>query len=358
MFFMVRYLPIIDLSTVIASGYSRALGLLLVTLTEHEIFSTGQSREDLSPGACAVMYKIVCWTIGVGVMTSEGIVLIRIYAIWKNKRFILVFLLAWTIVNTIPALVLMQFYTKSLHAMASPADFNGCCCCIMSGSNILIGDWILVIAYESVLLVLLVVRGCQMHNEVGNTALYLAMFRDGAIFYVCIFALSIGNVILISALSHDRSRFCFLASLERVMHSILAGRLLFTLQKASKDGIYATTSHALTTIQFSETTTVRTATDSGTGSGSETVSSFIMEWAPTPLSPNTPALDSHTGMPESAIGGDDASTFFPVRVAVFEQGSLVGLGVENVVVVDTLLLLFVAIIDDWKGVGVDWSDKS
>lgn len=209
---MVRYLPVLDLT----------------------ITGIGQYRANLSPETCSFSLKTSAWLINLGIITAELILIIRTYAIFnQKKRVVLILLIAWGVANLVPDLAIMALFLKSIEFTPLPGGLRGCL--ITSGNTLLIGDWIILMIYESILLLLLVIKGIQMYKELGKSSLYLALFRDGAVFYVYIFALSVANVIVISTLSaHDKSKLGMLASIERVTHSILTGRLLLTLNKANK----------------------------------------------------------------------------------------------------------------------------
>jgi coatomer subunit delta len=71
-----------------------------------------------------------------------------------------------------------------------------------------------------------------------------------------------------------------------------------------------------------------------------TVASHTGEWA---LNPSNHSLDwsvaminsdNRSGTLEFTVGGDDASAFFPVKVSFIGQGSLSGLSVGSVTLVD------------------------
>lgn len=71
-----------------------------------------------------------------------------------------------------------------------------------------------------------------------------------------------------------------------------------------------------------------------------TVSSHTGEWA---LNPSSHSLDwsiplvnaeDRSGSLEFSVGGDDASAFFPVKVSFVAQGSLAGLSIASVDLVD------------------------
>lgn len=71
-----------------------------------------------------------------------------------------------------------------------------------------------------------------------------------------------------------------------------------------------------------------------------TVSSHTGEWS---LNPSSHSLDwsialvnadERSGSLEFSVGGDDAGTFFPVKVSFVAQGSLAGISVASIDLVD------------------------
>ncbi|KAL5533835.1 hypothetical protein ACEPAG_295 [Sanghuangporus baumii] len=70
-----------------------------------------------------------------------------------------------------------------------------------------------------------------------------------------------------------------------------------------------------------------------TGTWSLNASTHSLDWSIPLITSSDP--DSRTGTLEFTVGGDDAATFFPVRVAFLAEGSLFGVGVGSVKHVET-----------------------
>ncbi|OCB89035.1 hypothetical protein A7U60_g3843 [Sanghuangporus baumii] len=205
LFLFTRYLPFIDLS---------------IPVIRH-------ASKDLSPKACELSYQSSIWLINVGFLTAELILLIRTWAIWERSRLITVILGIWATLNLVAEFVVMGFFMTALGFTSQP---HGLPDCLLTSGNLLIRSvWIILMVYEAGIIVLLAIKGSQLRRDLGSSALYRALFRNGTIFCVYVFALSVANVIIISALPHRLAS--LLASIESVTHAILAQRLLLTLRK-------------------------------------------------------------------------------------------------------------------------------
>ncbi|EJC98748.1 uncharacterized protein FOMMEDRAFT_170954 [Fomitiporia mediterranea MF3/22] len=210
LFLATRYLPFIDLS---------------ITTTRH-------FKARMSPEECLRNYRAGGLLIDVGICAAELILVLRTWAIWGQTKKITITLLIWIFVNLTSDLVIVVLYFSSVTFTPLPEGLSGCL--ISTGNSLLVGTWILLMIFEAGILALMVLKGVQMYRgsvdkQHRKTELYKAVFRNGAIFYVYIFTLSVANVIVISRLPRDLST--LLASVERVMHAILTERLLLTLRR-------------------------------------------------------------------------------------------------------------------------------
>ena len=66
------------------------------------------------------------------------------------------------------------------------------------------------------------------------------------------------------------------------------------------------------------------------GTWSLNASTHSLDWSIPTISSDEPS-----GTLEFTVGGDDAGTFFPVRVAFVAQGSLIGVGVDSATLAET-----------------------
>ncbi|EJC98751.1 uncharacterized protein FOMMEDRAFT_161584 [Fomitiporia mediterranea MF3/22] len=255
LFLLTRYLPFMDLS----------------------ISTTRHFKHDMSPEACLLNYKIGGSFVDFGIFIAELILVLRTWAIWEKKRIITIALLVWTAINLVLDFVFVELYLDSVKFTPVPKGITGCL--TTSGNPLLVGAWAVLMVYEAGILGLMILKGTQMykeyvHRELRSSALYKAIFRDGAIFYVYIFALSVANVIIISRLPRELA--ALLTSFERVIHAVLTERLLIALRRAIREP--HDQSYNLETIRFDKSP--KGIVDTETGAGTSTVmSSNLGQWS-------------------------------------------------------------------------------
>ncbi|KAH8119839.1 hypothetical protein DFH11DRAFT_1556813 [Phellopilus nigrolimitatus] len=212
LFLLTRYLPFIDTSIVLW----------------HQ-FNPFMTQRD-----CTLAYMSTGWMILLGILVAEIILLLRTWAVWERGRNVGIGLSIWTAALWIPNMVCMGIFLKSLKFAPLPLGLPGCL--VVSGSTVLSINWILLMIFEAGILGLMVIKAVQKYRIQRSTIIYKAVYRDGSIFYVYLFAFSLANVIVILTLPHDFLN--LLSSIERVTHSILTARILLNLRSllSSKGG--------------------------------------------------------------------------------------------------------------------------
>ncbi|KAG9218427.1 hypothetical protein CCMSSC00406_0007972 [Pleurotus cornucopiae] len=126
------------------------------------------------------------------------IITIRTWAVWEMKRKVAIvvaifFLALWT-----PSFIVMWRYLESIKLGPTPyPGYYGCS--VTSSSQIMSAIWALLMTYETSIVVLMVYRGSLGYHKDGNTALFNAVYRDGIIYYLYVFVVSLVNVIVIAS---------------------------------------------------------------------------------------------------------------------------------------------------------------
>jgi len=87
----------------------------------------------------------------------------------------------------------------------------------------------LVMLFETVVLVLTCIRAIR-HFRKGSSGLITVIYRDGLLFYLCLFAFSAGNVIVLILVPPQYAN--VITTPQRAMHSIVSARLLLNLREA------------------------------------------------------------------------------------------------------------------------------
>jgi len=213
LFYITRYLPFIDSITTL---YNQ----LLPNATVH---------------ACQVSFQLTGWLFVVGITLAEVILTIRAWAVWGGDRRLTIGLPVFFAVCFIPIYAVLGVFLKSMKFARMPfPQLEGCF--VTGGSSILSVLWVMLMIYDAGIFLVMLIKGIRTYKVSGNTGLFRVIFRDGLLYYMCIFGLSLANVLVVLSLARDLVN--LLSSIQRSFHAILTCRVLLSLKdEASKGGL-------------------------------------------------------------------------------------------------------------------------
>ncbi|KAH8111212.1 hypothetical protein DFH11DRAFT_1616026 [Phellopilus nigrolimitatus] len=203
LFLLTRYMPFFDMSILFRSY----LGI-------H------------TPEYCVTAYRSIGWLLIAGFITAEAILVLRTWAVWERSRAIGIGLAIWFIVIWGTNLAITDMFMNTMKVSPLPAGFSGCE--VTAGSPIIVVDWILLVVFDSGLLVLMVIKSIQRYNFHGHSLLFKTVYRDGTVFYIYLLGLTVANIIVMMTLPDDLKTVLF--NFERVIHAILTERILLSLR--------------------------------------------------------------------------------------------------------------------------------
>ncbi|KAF9260102.1 hypothetical protein L218DRAFT_620160 [Marasmius fiardii PR-910] len=149
-----RYLPLFDTA-----------GLVL-----HHQFGA-----NLTIRACLLSYNIDGWCFVVGIVISEMVLTLRLWAVWNKCVPVTIGLVLFFLGCWVPCFVLFSRFLSAMQfSVPALPHFRGCF--IAGGSPILYMCWVLMMIYDS-------------DRMGGSSGLVNAVYRDGAIYYAFIFPL-------------------------------------------------------------------------------------------------------------------------------------------------------------------------
>ncbi|EJD06729.1 uncharacterized protein FOMMEDRAFT_165443 [Fomitiporia mediterranea MF3/22] len=161
-------------------------------------------------------------------ITGEIILFMRVYAIWGCRRPIAFFLFSFYLVGAVGGFYASVRTTKTVTTAFMPELFkNGCLISFTSS-----GFWIcylVLLCHESVMLIMILFKTFTLSRQITSTTVDM-LIKDGIVYYLCVFALTIGNL-LVLFLGPSQLR-GFLIILQGILHSILCARLLLRLRGA------------------------------------------------------------------------------------------------------------------------------
>ncbi|THG95941.1 hypothetical protein EW026_g5797 [Hermanssonia centrifuga] len=125
------------------------------------------------------------WLIVLGVFVAEAILMLRTYAIYERKRWVLIFLCVVLGSVLIPALIVVQLEMDSLHYGYPPDGIYKGCYLTDPTSAIIFIAYILVVLSETIIVSLTLVKAVQ-HLRRSSVPLVVNLYRNGILFYLYI----------------------------------------------------------------------------------------------------------------------------------------------------------------------------
>jgi len=214
--FINRYLPFID-----------TFGMLL--------YSFGPTLGSVS--SCEVTFILQPILFLIGMFASESILIVRSAAVWGNRKYIYWVLVALGFV-TVGAVVFTQYkvHTEDVQGVEFlPADLV-LRCGNFAGKGISVYQatpWLMALVLETTLICLLLPKAIAQRSF-GRTELYDAVYINGFRFYLYAFATSIANIVTIFYPFAPGIHPQYLVPFDRIMHSVLVGRLVFSIRGAAR----------------------------------------------------------------------------------------------------------------------------
>ncbi|KAL5533934.1 hypothetical protein ACEPAG_394 [Sanghuangporus baumii] len=205
MFFLTRYPVFVDTS------------LTIINLIQ----------PNLKLSLCKPTYQAGAWMSFAGITIAEIIMMMRVYAIWGAKREVAIFLVIFNLGIIIPDIVLLERSLRSLVFMPSPFPTLAPCVLIDADLSVYI-DFILIMVSEFVVIVMTFWK-CFSEWRASRSSLMKALLEDGVQYFVCMFAISFANLLVVKTAVVDFSGLLFL--IQRVLHAILSARILMHIRE-------------------------------------------------------------------------------------------------------------------------------
>jgi len=164
----------------------------------------------------------VAWLSVLGIVLSEGILMLRTYAIWERKRSVLILLCALFVATFLPIAVFVHMETRTLIYAAT----SGLGCFLSHAGSILIFGYLMVMISETAIAVLTAVKAYRDLRR-SRVPWVLKLYQDGLLFYVYLLIISIANVLVPIVAPAMFAN--WLATPQRVLHSVLCTRVLLLI---------------------------------------------------------------------------------------------------------------------------------
>ncbi|KAF7361215.1 hypothetical protein MSAN_01153600 [Mycena sanguinolenta] len=263
LFILNRYLPFVDTFLSLSAKFTR-----------------------ISPEECLMRNETVAWLSVIGILLSEGILMLRTYAIWERNRNVLIFLCALALGVAVPGIAFTHMETKSLQYVRSGPEVLGCT--LAHAGTALIFAYLLIMISETAIAILTAVKAYRDLRR-SRIPWILKLYRDGMLFYVYLLLISIANVMVpIMAPSMYAN---WLGTPQRVLHSVLCSRVLLLILRRRRIASTETQESIMSESEVITTGMVFSSIVDATGSSNfelttiDTSSSSRREVYPYPMSP-------------------------------------------------------------------------
>ncbi|KAG2143489.1 uncharacterized protein EDB93DRAFT_1329440, partial [Suillus bovinus] len=168
---------------------------------------------------CKLLHSI--WYLGAAlcIAGAEGIFVLRTYALWGNKKYILGLMLSTIVCLAILDVILTTTISRRLELQLS--DWGGGCYSL-SRDTMSAYPWTLLVAFELEIIVLTIIRVYWVYCEGG--CLLLDILLQHSIFYFGTgLTLSVANILTIEFLPYSSSN--MFGTFQIIMHTILVTRM-------------------------------------------------------------------------------------------------------------------------------------
>ncbi|TFY65696.1 hypothetical protein EVG20_g5397 [Dentipellis fragilis] len=135
---------------------------------------------NISTATCHALYIVNAWTLVLGFTVSEAILVIRTYAIWEEKKIVGCGLVVLLVAATVAMGVNTQKFMESLEFVSISKTLPHPEGCFATYSDQIYIYCAIVVAYESIILCLTLIKGIQYFKAVGaSSRLITSLYRDG-----------------------------------------------------------------------------------------------------------------------------------------------------------------------------------
>ncbi|KAH7911020.1 hypothetical protein BJ138DRAFT_1179847 [Hygrophoropsis aurantiaca] len=176
---------------------------------------------------CQPLYEAVSWLNIIGTITAEALLLIRTWVLWGKNRAVLVGLIALAIACIAGSWAVGAVASKLVKYVPPPLSTAGCY--QSDSSPLYVWNYVILAVFELVNLLLTIYQAIRRVRHSRN---YM-ISRDGILYISCILVMAVMNIIVITALPTEYSQ--LIDTLQAVMNSVLASRLIFNMRRIMRD---------------------------------------------------------------------------------------------------------------------------
>jgi len=179
---------------------------------------------------CHRLYMTTTYFTLVGACTAELVLLMRVYAIWGQSLRILSLLCLASLTLFISSILNLSIDNNLGNLVFIPSPAPVILPCYVPRVKIrAFVDFGCLVLMDLIILILTALGGFRYWKESATSPLIVTFYRDGVLYFICLFAVSLANVVLF--IVGDPQQQGYLLELQRVLHSVLSARIILNLRK-------------------------------------------------------------------------------------------------------------------------------
>ncbi|KLO07776.1 hypothetical protein SCHPADRAFT_634053 [Schizopora paradoxa] len=186
---------------------------------------------DNSAQECHLLYQVAMWFMTAGIIFCQFVLIVRTYAIWARNFAVGLYLSIFQVAAIIISIIFCNKSAKELIFIPSPIP-RVVPCIPLQESNISLYAFACVAIFDFNILTLTMLKGYS-HYRKSSTPLVRTLYRDGIIYFVVLFTVSLTNVILMRVMNNS-PYFYMLTEPQRVLHTVLITRLILNVRVAAE----------------------------------------------------------------------------------------------------------------------------
>ncbi|KAL1941571.1 hypothetical protein VTO73DRAFT_7010 [Trametes versicolor] len=185
-----------------------------------------------NPNSCKIQTEIFSGTYVIGSFASEAIIMARTLALYDSSYFVVFAMSATGLGIVIPSIIICySFLTKITYPDAAILRLIGGCIPTVEDRPVWVLYMCLIIS-ETVVVLLTFYKMWQTHvDKTHRSPLVHTMYRDGALYYILLLAVSVLNLCFMLLAPQAASGLIQMPF--RIIHSALCSRVLLNLRKVA-----------------------------------------------------------------------------------------------------------------------------
>ncbi|KIK42215.1 hypothetical protein CY34DRAFT_805196 [Suillus luteus UH-Slu-Lm8-n1] len=162
----------------------------------------------------------------IGIVAAEALLVIRTWAFWQKSKKLLIVLSVYSVLTIIAAIAADLSPTSLIPGEEPPLGT----CYFESTRNAAV-VYIFLAMFECVILMLTIYKRVHDYRDF-ESGIVVTLYHDGMIYMLCILTITVTNVIIGAAFASAYSN--MFDTLQLVIHSVLASRILFRLRSSNE----------------------------------------------------------------------------------------------------------------------------